>query len=177
MNENLLELKRRINKKYVPSKDQWEPPDKALYGVGDFNLFEVPTDEAEALRFDAIKYSFNLHYQKNPLYHQFCQERGVKPADIKDPSDYSTIPLLPDKFFKDYPEGRDFAKWLDKVYTPNMPALSLNGKAPSYSSVIAAAEDKGVITTYSSGTSGQHTFIPRDQATFNRSQYSIVTAA
>jgi phenylacetate-coenzyme A ligase PaaK-like adenylate-forming protein len=88
--------------KYIPPKEEWTPVDEALYGVED--IYNVPDDKAKKLREDAIRYSFKHHYEGNKFYHEYC--KGV---NIKTEEDFKKIPLVPDRFFKDYPdieEGR-----------------------------------------------------------------------
>jgi phenylacetate-coenzyme A ligase PaaK-like adenylate-forming protein len=125
------------------------------------------------LRFKAIKYAFKRHYEKNSFYKNFCKEQKIEPDDIKKSSDLTKIPLVPDKFFKDYPTGKDFALWLSTIYTGNLPEIVIKKKNPSFDDVIKSFNAAGLNVSYSSGTSGRHTFIPRDQRTFSTSEYAI----
>jgi len=122
--------------KYLPTGSEWTPADKAVYGPKD--LFRVPTEEADILRFDAVKYQFTRHYEQNPMYHGFCQDAGISPADIKSTDDLSKIPLIQSEFFKAHPTGRDFATWLGNIYTGELPQVKISGKDPSYDQVIEA---------------------------------------
>ncbi|HDM66881.1 MAG TPA: hypothetical protein ENG62_00645 [Thermoplasmatales archaeon] len=83
------------------------------------------------------------------------------------------IPLISDRFFKDYPSGRDFATWLGNIYTGELPRIVIKQKNPSYDDVIDAFNEAGLLVTYSSGTGGRHTFIPRDKRTFLASEYAL----
>jgi len=156
-------------KKYIPSKDQLTPVDEAIYKPRD--LFRVPLKIAEEMQFKSIKYAFNFHYEKNEFYNTFCKEHNISPKDIKSIDDLKKIPLIPDKFFKDYPKGKDFATWVANVFTDELPEIVINKNNPSYDEVIESFKKAGILITFSSGTGGKHTFIPRDQRTFFRTEY------
>ncbi|MDD3492120.1 MAG: hypothetical protein PHZ19_01315 [Candidatus Thermoplasmatota archaeon] len=159
---------------YIPPQP-WSPIDEALHRPD--NLFDMPIQEANELRLKALRYSFRHHYENNQFYRNFCQDNNVSPDDIKTLDDLTKIPLIPDRFFKDYPSGKDFARWLATLYTGQLPPVTVKGSNPSYDQVIDALNAAGMHIAYSSGTSGRHTFIPRDQKTFNASEYAIAKAA
>ena len=161
--------------KYIPSKNNWTPPDNAIYGPKD--LFRIPLKKAKELQFKAIKYQLKNHFENNKTYHDFCVEKKVTPDKIKSYDDLEKIPLIPGEFYKDYPIGRDFAHWLANIYTGKIPEIKIPGKNPHYDDVINAFNKTGLVVSYSSGTSGRHTFIPRDRKTFNVSEYSIAKLA
>jgi hypothetical protein len=158
-------------KKYTPSKDIWTPVDDALYSPPD--LFRIPLKEGLELQLKSIRYTFTHQYNNNKVYHNFCKERNVSPGDIKTTEDLEKIPLIPDTFFKDYPAGKDFALWLGNLFTGTLPRVVIKQTNPTYDEVINAFNESGMVVSYSSGTSGRHTFIPRDQRTFNVSEYAI----
>ncbi len=158
-------------KKYFPSEKDWTPVDDALYKPLD--LFRIPLHEAQNLQLAAVKYTFHHQYTKNPMYQKFCKEHTVSPSDIKTSDDLLKIPLIPDKFYKDYPTGRDFATWLGNIYTGDLPEIRIVQKEPTFDEVINAFNAAGMAVAYSSGTGGRHTFIPRDTRTFNLSEYAI----
>jgi hypothetical protein len=166
----LTKLNERIAQ-YIPPRETWNPADEALYKPVD--LFRVPLDEAHELQLKAIKYTFTHHYDHNSFYHHYCEGRGVVPADLKTIDDLSKVPLIPDLTFKQYPEGRDFARWLASVFTGELPKITIKGADPTYDEVIDAFGASGMVVTYSTGTSGRFTFIPRDQKTFLASGYAI----
>lgn len=155
---------------YIPPRHAWTPVDEALYGPRD--LFRVPLAEAERLRLKALQFAFAHHYAHNTTYRGFCQERGVSPEDIKDEGDLDKIPLVPDRFFKEYPEGRDFALWLGSIFTGELPRVFIKGQSPAFDDVVNAFNQAGLVVSYSSGTSGRHTVIPRDRRTYLASQYA-----
>ena len=86
-------------------------------------------------------------------------------------NDLKKIPLIPDKFFKDYPKGKDFATWVANVFTDELPEIVINKNNPTYDEVIESFNNAGILITFSSGTGGKHTFIPRDERTFLRTEY------
>ena len=155
--------------KYIPPKDQWTPADYATYGPRD--LYRVPEKEAAELCFNAIKYQFKRHFENNSIYHKFCETQNFSVDNLKNYDDIEKIPLIPDKFYKDYPIGRDFAIWLSNIFTGELPTVKISGRNPSFDEVINAFNAKGMVVAYSSGTSGKHTFIPRDLTTFNVAEY------
>lgn len=164
---------------YIPPKNSWTPADEALFGPHD--IYRIPLDEAEAMRFKAIKYTFNLHYTCNITYRAFCDEHGITPGDLKNPDDLEKIPLIPDRFFKEHPAGKDFAIWLGNIITGEMPRVVIHNGNPGFDEVISAFNQAGMVVAYSSGTSGRHTVIPRDRRTYNTSQFaagkSVITMA
>ena len=136
---------------YFPNKQDWTPGDNALYKPLD--LYQVPQKQASALCFKAIKYIFHYHYTHNPYYQSFCKNRAVSPDDIKSSSDFEKIPLLADRFYKDYPSGRDFALWLGNLFSIDIPQIMIKKKSPSYDEVINDFNATGLAVAYSSGTS------------------------
>jgi hypothetical protein len=137
------------------------------------DLFRVPLPEAEKIQFTCIKQAFVHNYKNSPFYHRFCKEKTITPDDIKTNQDLDKIPLIPDRFFKDYPAGKDFAVWLANIYTGELPHITIRQKNPTYDEVIKAYGAAGVIVSYSSGTGGRYTFIPRNQQTFLNAEYTL----
>ena len=86
--------------------------------------------------------------------------------------DFNKIPLIPDKFFKTYPAGKEFAMWLATIYTGEIPQIKVKNN-DSYDDIINKFNSAGLEISYSSGTSGRHTFIPRDKRTFYDAEYAI----
>ncbi len=156
---------------YIPPRDTWTPADEALYKPVD--LYRVPVEEAREMQLKAIKFTFISHYNNNYFYHKYCKERTVHPDDIRTVDDFDKIPLIPDIVFKQYPPGKDFAYWLETIFTGDLPKIVIKGTNPTYDDVIDAFNAAGLAVMYSSGTSGRFTFIPRDQKTFNAAEYAI----
>ncbi len=163
-----IELFDKQVKEYLPPQNT--PLYEALVKYKD--IYRIPLHEADKLQFSCIKHAFVHHYNNNQFYHKFCKEHKITPDDIKTNKDLTKIPLIPDKFFKDYPSGKDFATWLANIYTGELPNITIKQKKPTFDDVINAFNEAGVIVTYSSGTSGRHTFIPRDKRTFYNSEYA-----
>jgi hypothetical protein len=157
--------------RYIPARETWNPADEALFLPND--LYRVPPAEAHAMQLKAIKYAFTRHYDNNGFYHEYCTTRGVSPGDIKTVDDLFKIPLIPDLTFKQYPEGKDFARWIARVFTGDLPKVVIKGSHPTFDQVISGFNASGLAVTYSSGTSGRFTFIPRDQKTFLAGQYAL----
>jgi hypothetical protein len=156
-------------KKYMPQENT--PLYDALAKPKD--LFRIPLREAEQLQFKCIKQAFIHNYNNNQFYHRFCKEKAVTPDNLKTNQDLTKIPLIPDKFFKDYPPGKDFAVWLGNIYTGELPHITIRQKNPTFDDVIKAFNEAGVIVSYSSGTGGRYTFIPRNQQTFLNAEYAL----
>ena len=166
--EYIKKVEERI-KKYIPPRSEWGPVEKALYGVKD--IYGVDPKEARELRFKAIKFQFSRQYEQNRFYRKLCKSQNIAPDDIKTEDDFKKIPLLEDRFFKSYPEGRDFAFWIANIYTGDLPEIFINKRNPRIDDVLREFNRRGLKIFYSSGTSGRHTFIPRDKKTFNRTIY------
>jgi Acyl-protein synthetase, LuxE len=157
--------------RYIPPREMWTPVDEALFGPID--LYRVPLEDAQAMQLKAITYAFTRHYNNNSFYHEYCTTRGVSPTDITTVDDLFKIPLIPDLTFKQYPTGKDFARWIGSVFTGDLPKVIIKGSNPTFDEVIGAFNTSGMVVTYSSGTSGRFTFIPRDQKTFLTGQYGL----
>ena len=164
---------RRLNERlarYIPPRESWTPAEEALYGPTD--IYRVPIDEAWAMQLRAIKHTFTRHYKLNHFYHKYCETRGVTPEDIRTYDDLEKIPLIPDTTFKQHPSGEDFAHWIANVYTGELPTVVIESANPTFDDVINAFNARGMVVTYSSGTSGRHTVIPRDMRTYLTQQYA-----
>ena len=162
-------------RKYIPDKKNWTPADEAVYSPKDY--FKIDKKQADKLRLNSIKYQFKNHYENNKMYHGFCKEIKIKPEDIKNLEDLKKIPLIPGEFYKDYPDGKEFAHWLANIFTGELPEINIPQKNPNFDDVINAFNKKNLAVAYSSGTSGRHTFIPRDMQTYNASEYAAAKAA
>ena len=157
--------------KYFPPRDDWTPVDDALFTPDD--LYRIPIDKAKQMQLAAIQFAFNHHYRNNEFYRNFCNKNNVSPEDIKTSEDITRIPLIPDVFFKNYPDGRQFATWLGNLCTGELPDIIIKSRHPGKDHIIDAFNTAGMAVTYSSGTGGKHTFIPRDYRSFCNMQYSL----
>ncbi len=165
-----LEFQKRIEK-FIPPKESWTPIDTALFSQKTyFDDYQTTLD----LTFNAIKYSFNHHFENNSLYRRLCEVNKVTPASITSKEDFNKLPLLPDSFFKDYPEGKGFLNWLDNVYTGKTPMPTFRTEIPDHDNVIEEFKKKGVSIMFTSGTSGRFSFIPRDNGSWDRLKYNAM---
>jgi phenylacetate-coenzyme A ligase PaaK-like adenylate-forming protein len=165
----MLEAAKKRLMTFAPDRTKWTKVDEAIYGVDD--IYRVEKAKAQNLLLEAIKYSFRYHFEHNDFYRRFCQGEHVTPDLIKDYSDLVRIPLIPDTFFKDYPAGPDFFRWLQKITSETVPQIELNGANSSFDAVIAALQEKEFTIIFSSGTSGNLSFHPRDALSWQRQQY------
>ena len=168
--KNAEEFQKR-QAKFIPPKEKWTPIEKALFTPKEY--FKNYKQSAE-LTFDAIKYSFKNHYENNELYKRLCEIEKITPDKIKTKNDYNKIPLLPDSFFKDYPEGKGFLGWLDYLYTGTTPMPQFRTDNPDHDYVIDEFNKKGVNIMFTSGTSGRFSFIPRDSGSWDRLKYNAM---
>ncbi len=157
--------------KFIPPEQHWTPIDTALYKPSTFFTNYKQTQES---LFPAIKYSFTHHYTNNTLYHSLCQTNDITPEKIKTPQDIQKIPLLPDTFFKDYPDDQNFLKWLETVYTGKLPKPTLQTLNPSHDEIIEAMKKLKINIMFTSGTSGKFSFIPRDATSWSRLNYNAI---
>jgi len=148
----------------IPPRDSWTPVDEAIYGVDD--LFGVKAQDADRLRLNAIKYNFKHNYIHNRFYHNLCDQRGVKPEDIKTLEDLPKIPLIPQRIFKEYPEPKLFIPWLRGISSDTIKYPRLEGS--SYVEIIEKLNQHGIKILFSSGTTGNSSMLPREQITLMR---------
>ena len=137
------------------------------------DIFRIPLSKAEKLQFSCIKHAFIHHFKNNQFYYKYCKEHKITPDDIKKSQDLTKIPLISDKFFKSYPSGKYFATWLANIYTGEVPNITIRQKNPTYDDVIKTFYEAGIIVSYSSGTGGRYTFIPRNKQTFLNAEYAL----
>jgi len=102
-------------------------------------LWYMGQKKLEELRFKAIKYAFNYHYDNCNFYRRYCSDYGnVKPEDIHTIDDVlEKIPQIPTEAFK-------------KTMISSIPKERI----------------KTVVTT--SGTSGNFSYLPRDYSSLLR---------
>lgn len=168
--KELLEFEKRAEK-LKPDVESWDPIDKALYGP---KYFFSDYKKNQDLINQAISYSFKNHFENNNVYGKLCEFKSLKPGFIKSKDDYNKIPLVPDSFFKDYPEGIDFLKWLDNIYTGSFPTPQIKSEDFDYDYVIDDLNKKDISIMFTSGTSGRFSFIPRDKISWNRLKYNAM---
>jgi long-chain-fatty-acid---luciferin-component ligase len=149
---------------------RWTPPDDALFSPK--KIYEVSEKKARELRLKAIKYAFRYHYSNSLFYNKFCKNLEVRPDDIKTENDYPKIPLISDLLFKDHPDGgNEFVEWLSKIFVGKFPKIRGLDHQASFDGIIDAFQRENITLVFSSGTSGNFSFIPRDKITWDRQMY------
>jgi hypothetical protein len=164
------DMTERLNK-FIPPKEQWTPVDTALHAP---KTFFLDYSKAQEYLLPAIRHTFKHHFENNFLYHRVCEANGVTPEAITSKKDLKKIPLLPDAFFKDYPEGKGFLNWLKTIFTGSLPKPVFKTDNPSHDEIIEEFNKKGTSIMFTSGTSGRFSFIPRDTRSWNRVKYSAM---
>lgn len=164
-------LQKNLEEYFSIPKDEWKEVDKLIYGLEDYFLYDAK--KVREQRFKAIKEAFMHHYENNLFYHKYCKENNVSPHDIKDEEDLKKIPLIPDKFFKDYPDEdpRILYEWLYRITSVDIGEFDFKGKTLQDFLVWAENKLNGIVT-HSSGTTGKFSFIFRDDITRRRMFYS-----
>ena len=79
MNKNKSEFDKRAEK-LKPSKESWDPIDKALYEPK--NFFSDYKKNQDLLT-KAIAYSYKNHFKNNNIYGKLCEFNNLKPDFIK----------------------------------------------------------------------------------------------
>ncbi|MFH1013854.1 MAG: hypothetical protein V1769_05035 [Thermoplasmatota archaeon] len=157
--------------KFIPPKETWTAVDTVLHSHKDFF---VDYKKRQELMFPAIKHCFKNQFENNFLYHRVCEVNKVSPKDITSMDDIRKIPLLPDAFFKDYPEGKGFLNWLKTIYTGSLPKAAFKSDIPSHDEIIEEFNKNGISIMFTSGTSGRFSFIPRDTRSWDRVKFSAM---
>jgi phenylacetate-coenzyme A ligase PaaK-like adenylate-forming protein len=164
-----------LTARYIPQKADWTPSDHAVYSPSHY--FRIEKREADDLRYKAVRFQLNRHYNGNRTYRTYCEEKGFHPDSLRSAEDLDQVPVVSADFFKTYPSGRDFALWLANIYTGELPRVRIRSKDPTPDEVIDSFNQAGMAVAYSSGTSGRHTFIPRDMRAFHSNEYSLSKGA
>lgn len=160
----------RLNK-LIPPQEHWTPVDIALHTP---KTFFLDYSKAQDYMFPALLHSFKHHYKNNFLYHRICEVNGITPDSISSNNNVKKIPLLPDAFFKNYPDGKDFLNWLKSICSRSLPKPVFKTDNPSHDEIIDEFNKKGISIMFTSGTSGRFSFIPRDIRSWNRVKYSAM---
>ena len=133
------------------------------------DLMSIPRTELEKLQLEAAKIQFGRLRNRIPALKKLSDRQGVDTIDkVED--------LLPVSFdhrvLKNYPiqiiENRDFAKlttWLDKLTAHDLTQVDLTG-LKTIEEWLGRLEAYGMLVTYSSGTTGKLSFVPRSRDEF-----------
>lgn len=126
-----------------------------------------PFDAVQAREFrrEMVRRNHRYYRERIPLYRQIADRSGVN--DNASFEDLTRSMLLPDAIFKSYPQSlldkRDFAgmnRWLTTIFHTGVQAPA--GELETVDDWLASLEDQGIHAAYSSGTSGNLSFVPRD---------------
>lgn len=133
------------------------------------DLYALPREEREKLQLDAVRHNFGIMRNRIPALQKLADRQGLERIDkIED-----VLPVCFDhRVLKNYPiqiiENRDFAKltrWLDKLTAHDLTKMDLGGLT-TIEDWLARLEAYGMLVTYSSGTTGKLSFVPRSRDEF-----------
>jgi len=128
------------------------------------DLFAIPREEREKLQLEAVRINFARLRNKVPALKKLADRQGVDHIDKLE----DVLPVCFDhRVLKNYPiqiiENRDFAKltsWLDKLTVHDLTRVDLTGLT-TIEGWLQRLEAYGMLVTYSSGTTGKLSFVPR----------------
>lgn len=146
------------------------------------DLLAIPREEREALQLKALQLRYPRFRERVPALKKLADRQGID--HIETLSD--VLPVCFDhRVLKNYPmqilENRDFPKltaWLDKLTMHDLSRMDLTG-VTTIDQWLQRLDEFGMLVTYSSGTSGKLSFIPRSQDEFGawRANYFEVNRA
>ena len=128
------------------------------------DLYAIPREQREALQLEAVRIHFDRMRNRIPALKKLADRQGVERIDrIED-----VLPVCFDhRVLKNYPiqiiENRDFARltgWLDKLTAHDLSRIDLTGLT-TIEDWLGRLEAYGMLVTYSSGTTGKLSFVPR----------------
>ncbi len=146
------------------------------------DLMSIEREEREKLQLEAVRISFHRLRDRIPALKKLADRQGVDTIDrIED-----ILPVCFDhRVLKNYPiqiiENRDFPKltqWLGKLTAHDLSQVDLTGLT-TIEEWLGRLEAFGMLVTYSSGTTGKLSFVPRSYDEFGpwKFHYYNVTQA
>ena len=146
------------------------------------DLMSIQREEREKLQLEAVRINFRRMRDRIPALKKLADRQGVDAIDrIED-----VLPVCFDhRVLKNYPiqiiENRDFAKltqWLGKLTAHDLSRIDLTGLT-TIEQWLGRLEAFGMLVTYSSGTTGKLSFVPRSYDEFGpwKFHYYNVTQA
>lgn len=146
------------------------------------DLMAIPREEREKLQLEAVRINFRRLRDRIPALKKLADRQGVEAIDkIED-----VLPVCFDhRVLKNYPiqiiENRDFPKltqWLGKLTAHDLTRIDLTG-LKTIEEWLGRLETFGMLVTYSSGTTGKLSFVPRSYDEFGpwKFHYYNVTQA
>lgn len=127
-------------------------------------LYAVPREERERLQLEAVRINFARMRNRVPALKKLADRQGVEHIDKLE--DVLAV-CFDHRVLKNYPiqiiENRDFGKltsWLDKLTVHDLTRIDLTG-LKTIEEWLGRLEAFGMLVTYSSGTTGKLSFVPR----------------
>ena len=128
------------------------------------DLYAIPREEREKLQLEAVRINFARMRNRIPALKKLADQQGVEHIDRLE----DVLPVCFDhRVLKNYPiqiiEKRDFTKltsWLNKLTAHDLTRIDLTG-ITTIEQWLARLEAIGMLVTYSSGTTGKLSFVPR----------------
>ncbi len=124
-------------------------------------------EQARALRHQAILANHAHYLERIPAYRRFAEEEGIGALSEIEPIEQNL--MFPDDLFKSYDQRwldeRNFTRmnaWLSEIF--HQPVEVDVRDITTIEGWIERLQEHGLRLVYSSGTSGNFSFIPRDQA-------------
>jgi len=146
------------------------------------DLFAIEREEREALQLKTLQLRFPRFREGVPALKKLADRQGVDRIEILS----DVLPVCFDhRVLKNYPlpilENRDFPKltaWLDKLTMHDLSKIDLAG-VKTIDDWLARLDAFGMLVTYSSGTTGKLSFVPRSRDEFGawRANYYQVNRA
>lgn len=132
-------------------------------------LYAIPREEREKLQLQAVRINFARLRDRIPALKKLADRQGVDHIEKLE----DVLPVCFDhRVLKNYPlaiiENRDFVKltsWLDRLTAHDLLAMDLSG-LKTIENWLARLEAYGMVVTYSSGTTGKLSFVPRSRDEF-----------
>jgi hypothetical protein len=132
-------------------------------------LYAVPREERERLQLEAVRINFARMRDRIPALKKLADRQGVRQIDKLE----DVLPVCFDhRVLKNYPiqiiENRDFVKltsWLDRLTAHDLKKMDLSG-ITTIEEWLGRLEAFGMLVTYSSGTTGKLSFVPRSRDEF-----------
>lgn len=160
-----------------------QPDNPAAWTYRPFEeLYAIPREEREKLQLEAVRLSFARLRDRVPALKKLADRQGVDSIEKLD----DVLPVCFDhRVLKNYPiqiiENRDFAKltaWLDKLTVHDLKKVDLTGLT-TIEEWLDRLDAYGMLITYSSGTTGKLSFVPRSLDEFGpwKFHYYNVTRA
>lgn len=128
------------------------------------DLYAIPREEREKLQLEAVRINFARLRDRVPALKKLADRQGVDRIDKLE----DVLPVCFDhRVLKNYPiqiiENRDFVKltaWLNKLTVHDLTRVDLSG-IKTIEQWLDRLDSFGMLVTYSSGTTGKLSFVPR----------------